>query len=85
MQIPDLPPDKAKHVVYGAALGLVGALMAYAVDLPAWACSLALSSLFGAAKEIYDAAGYGTADLMDALATVAGAMPCAIVAAIVQA
>lgn len=83
MPLPIIPLDKANHVAYGAALGLAGALAALYLDVPIWAGALTLAVLFAAAKEVRDAwTGRGTPDVWDAVATVAGAAPCAIVAAL---
>jgi hypothetical protein len=80
MKLPTIPYDKALHVTYGAAIGLVGALAARFFHLPMWAGALAAATLFAVAKEVRDrVSGKGTPDVLDAVATVAGAVPCAVV------
>ena len=61
--------DKVLHFAAGAVIS--GA--AYALTGSLWAAVLA-AALAGAAKEAYDATGRGTVDLMDFIATVAGAL-----------
>jgi hypothetical protein len=80
--LPTIPYDKALHVAYGAALGLAGALIAHALQQPMWAGALGLAVAFGVAKEVRDRMGHGTPDVLDALATVAGALPAVIVGAL---
>ena len=80
MPLPLIPHDKANHVAYGALAGLVGALAALAVGQPLWLGALALAVLFAVGKEVYDrATSRGTPDALDAVATVAGALPAVIV------
>ena len=77
MNLPQLPADKAQHVSYGAALGLVGAIISTALGQPAWLGALVLPACAGVLKEVRD----GTPDVWDAVATVAGALPCVVVGA----
>ena len=82
MKLPQLPADKAQHVSYGAALGLVGAVTSTALGQPAWLGALVLAACAAAFKEVRDRTMRdGTPDLWDAVATVAGALPCVIVGA----
>lgn len=81
--LPVLPYDKAMHIAYGAALSIPGVLVAHHLSLPLWAGALALPVLFGVGKEVYDRVSKrGTPDFMDAVATVAGALPAVIVGAL---
>ena len=68
MNLPMLPHDKANHLVYGLVLFLVGNAVF------SWEVGLALAVAFGGAKELYDKYSQkGTPDVMDFVATVAGA------------
>jgi hypothetical protein len=81
--LPIIPHDKALHAIYGSALSLVGALLALALGFSVWTGSMALPLIFGVAKEMRDRwAEAGTPDKWDAVATVAGALPTIIVAAV---
>jgi hypothetical protein len=81
MPLPTIPYDKALHVTYGAAIGLVGALTAFYFSLPMWTGAIAAALLFAVAKEARDLISRrGTPDILDAVATLAGAVPCALVA-----
>lgn len=67
MNLPQLPQDKANHVVYGT--------MVYAIAVPFLGplVSLIPVALVAIGKEVYDKkSGTGTPDVWDALATVAG-------------
>lgn len=78
--LPVIPHDKALHVAYGAALSLVGALIAHALQQPLWAGALALPAVFAVGKETRDRlTKRGTPELLDAVATAAGALPAVIV------
>ena len=80
MPLPLIPHDKALHATYGALLALIGALCALAVGQPLWLGALALAVLFAVGKEVYDRTSRrGTPDALDAVATVAGALPAVIV------
>jgi hypothetical protein len=80
LKLPTIPHDKAMHACYGAALSLVGALLAYATQRPLWAGALILAVVFAVATEIRDRiTKRGTPELLDAVATVAGALPAVIV------
>jgi|CXWL01.1.fsa_nt_gi hypothetical protein len=79
--LPQLPLDKANHVVYGLAAGLIGALLAapIAAHIPLlawglpWHGALLGSALMGIGKELLDKyAGSGAPSWQDAAATVAG-------------
>ena len=80
MNLPYLTADKANHAVYGAVLSLAGALVAYAAVQPMWIGALILATTFAVAKEVYDrVSGRGCSEVLDAVATVAGAMPVVLV------
>jgi hypothetical protein len=65
--LPQLPADKANHVVYGIVLFMLLAL----IRSPEIA--LAIVAIVGVAKELYDKyTGMGTADVWDAAATLCG-------------
>ena len=66
MKLPQLPQDKANHFVYGVMMYLVGSLATGPV------LALALVGVAAALKEIIDAQGFGTPELADFVATVAG-------------
>jgi len=75
-KLPTIPHDKALHAVYGSAAALVGALIGLMLAAPLWAAALALVTLIGFGKEIYDrATGRGQPSAADAIATAAGALP----------
>lgn len=65
MSLPQLPQDKANHVI----LGLLAFMAAGWVN-PLY--GLAAAVLVGAAKEAWDATGRGCVEFKDFLATVAG-------------
>lgn len=50
MNLPQLPTDKANHLIYGALIGLVAFFA-----LPLWWVPATAAALFGALKEISDA------------------------------
>lgn len=75
MNLPQIPPDKAQHLIYGAAAGLVGAAAAalYPHALPPWYGAMICAALVGIGKELADQYfGSGSPSWADALATVAG-------------
>ena len=62
-------PDKVSHFLAGAA---ITAIVTLYTGVPLWgvlACIIA-----GVGKELYDLTGRGTPDIMDAVATVLGAV-----------
>jgi hypothetical protein len=61
-----LPADKGGHLIAGVLLGLLFGLIFWPVIGLAAACVAAVG------KEIRDRLGYGTPDVFDALATMAG-------------
>ena len=64
-----LPHDKANHFAYGAALAAVGAMHSVLAGA-------ALCAAFAIGKEVYDRVSRrGTPDVLDAVATMAGALP----------
>lgn len=84
MNLPQLPLDKAMHVLYGAVIALVAMMVCYALRIhsaPMWA--IAAAACFGAGKEAKDwrdnrlAAKAGqppvhTVEVIDFIATLAG-------------
>lgn len=84
MALPSLPQDKANHFVYGAAIYAVTFCIFSLLKLPATYYALATVALFGVGKELVDylqnkfqGAQHGI-ELLDALATIAGGVICAI-------
>ena len=78
--LPQLPQDKANHVLYGLAAGLAGAFAATKIGYiePAIA-AVSLAVLVGAAKEITDKVWQmGEPSIPDALATAAGGVVIAV-------
>lgn len=66
MKIPQLAQDKANHLVYGAALASLGAFHSVAAGA-------VLCTVPAVAKEVRDLLSRkGTADVWDAIATIAG-------------
>ena len=77
---PLIPYDKALHISYGAALGLIGAMAALIISQPMWLGALTLATVVGVGKEVYDyVSKRGTPDFLDAVATIIGALPTVIV------
>ena len=81
LHLPQLPPDKAMHILYGMAAAIVGAygapLAAAHLPLLAWALpwhgALIAAAAAGAGKELLDkTSGSGEPSVLDAAATVAG-------------
>ena len=69
MKLPQLPQDKANHVVYGVAIYLAVAPLAGGL------IALAAVTFVAAFKEFIDwRTGGGTPELLDFLATVAGGL-----------
>lgn len=65
MNLPQLPQDKANHVIYGLLIFMAGAVFNPGIGLAA-------TVIAGAAKEAIDATGRGNVEFKDFLATVAG-------------
>jgi len=75
-KLPTIPHDKALHAVYGSAIAFVGALAGFMLAAPLWAAALALVTLIGFGKEIYDrATDRGNSEWADAVVTVLGGLP----------
>lgn len=69
MKFPVIPADKANHFAYGAMLAGLGAFHSVLAGA-------ALCAVVAVGKEVYDRVSRrGTPDVMDALFTVAGALP----------
>ncbi len=84
LKIPTLPPDKAQHFFWGAMAGLVGGLAAVLLQQPTWAGALGAAAAVGVWKERRDRrTRSGVPERMDIVATVAGAVPQAALAAFV--
>lgn len=67
MKLPQLPADKANHVVYGAVIAALGAVAVSPL------VGAALCAGFAVAKEVADrVTNNGTPEFADAMATVAG-------------
>lgn len=66
MTLPQMPQDKANHLVYGLVIFAIAAL----VLSPLYALCLTVAA--GAAKEALDATGRGQVELLDFVATSAG-------------
>lgn len=65
--LPQLPQDKANHLVYGLAIFIAFGFAFGAV------AGLVAAALIGAAKEVYDkVSGKGCPDALDFVATAAG-------------
>jgi hypothetical protein len=65
MSLPQLPADKAMHIIYGLAIYCVAALYS---PLHGIAAAIAIDAL----KEIYDSTGRGHVEFMDFAATASG-------------
>lgn len=78
--------DKSLHALGGSLMGAIGALVAYWAGSPEWLGAFALAAAVGAGKEVFDLVSRrGTPCWMDAWATVAGALPVALVCAVLVA
>ena len=81
MNLPLIRQDLANHAVYGSVVFTVGYMLAPVINKPALLIGALLVVAFAIAKEIYDKVSKkGTPDPLDAIATVAGAAPAALVA-----
>ena len=65
MNIPQLPPDKAGHLIAGLVVFCIFGLFSPTVGLAA-------AVFVGAAKEAWDSTGRGNVEVLDFLATAAG-------------
>ena len=65
MTLPQLPADKAMHIIYGLAIYCLAALIS---PLHGLAAAIAV----GVIKEIYDSKGHGHVEFLDFVATSAG-------------
>jgi hypothetical protein len=79
MPLPQLPQDKANHVIYGAAIAVVGSgieLSAGGPPLTAVVIGAVAAAVFGALKELYDAQhrDIHTPEMADFVATTAGGL-----------
>lgn len=74
--LPQLPADKANHVLYGCALAFAGALVAQAIGSDPRTGAAVAAAGIGVAKELVDPFLFGGhRDVLDAIATAAGAAP----------
>jgi uncharacterized protein YfiM (DUF2279 family) len=78
MKIPNLPADKAQHMVYGAVASAIGAALAWQSHAPLWAGALGLALVVGVAKEAWDCHEGTAPSVADIAATLAGALPAAL-------
>lgn len=67
MTLPQIPADKAMHLLYGLACFCVFALISPLVGLIA-------AIVVGAAKEAWDSTGRGNVEILDFVATAAGGL-----------
>ena len=65
MMLPQLPQDKANHVLYGLVVFCVFAFASPMIGLVA-------AVVVGAAKEGYDSTGRGNVEILDFVATASG-------------
>ena len=73
MNLPQLPLDKAMHVIYGLVAGLLGAVIAGQIGVMPAIGAAALGALVGAAKEVADKVlKLGEPSVGDFVATAAG-------------
>jgi len=73
MNLPTVSRDKERHVIYGAAAGLVGAFVGTYIGVPPWQSAAALAALLGVALVMVDKLMDESApDVVRGLATVAG-------------
>lgn len=59
--------DKIKHFIAGAIASIVVYVVTFNVTI-----AVAFSALLGIGKEVYDAQGHGTVEVLDAVVTVLG-------------
>lgn len=79
MSLPTIPLDKANHVVYGSVIFAVTYVMLMFQQLPALPIAFGVVVAFAVGKEVRDrVTKKGTPDIVDAVATVAGGVVCAI-------
>jgi hypothetical protein len=67
MKLPQIPADKASHVLYGMLIFCVFGLFSPIIGLCA-------AVVVGAAKEAYDSTGRGNVEFMDFVATACGGL-----------
>jgi hypothetical protein len=67
MNLPQLPADKASHVLYGMLIFCVFGLFSPIIGLCA-------AVVVGAAKEAYDSTGRGNVEVWDFVATTCGGL-----------
>ena len=71
--LPAISHDKALHVIYGVASGVVGAHAAQLLGILPWQGALVLAVIVGVAKELADKImESGVPDVVDAFATAIG-------------
>lgn len=81
MNLPQLDKDKGNHYVYGSAIFVIGYLLGLQTGIHPVLSGVALVLIVAVGREAYSrVTGKGTYDPLDAVATVAGAIPAAIVA-----
>lgn len=73
MTLPDIPHDKAMHVIACALIGTVGAHVASLLGFPAWAGALVSALAVGGAYEVWQVkTGRGHGSWNDMAANIAG-------------
>ena len=74
--LPQLPQDKANHLLYGCVAALLGALAAPYAGVDPRICMAAAAAAAGVAKEVWDKVSkLGDPNAADAIATACGAIP----------
>ena len=65
--------DKLVHLVMGLTVGIISGIGCLVIGIDVWWALVAVAAV-GAAKEAWDAAGHGTVEFLDWLATLAGGL-----------
>lgn len=79
-KLPSFPADKANHHLYGTWYALFGAGVCLLAGWPIWAGALIGCTIPAVGKEVIDkVSGKGTPEVMDAVYTIAGGVPVALV------
>ena len=73
-----IPKDKLLHFVAGSICSTIVYLITLNLTL-----AIGASVILGIAKEVYDRRGYGTVEVLDAVATVAGGVVGAVLMRVV--
>lgn len=80
MSLPLIPQDKANHIVYGSVIFAAAYALFSFAGLPALPIAAGMVVIAAVAKEVWDRAHKEThtPDPVDALATIAGGVVCAL-------